>query len=292
MAETTNISWTDRTFNPWYGCTKVSPECANCYAEIGAKKLRSPDPEEAAESSSAKRLGVEWGDHAPRLPASDKVWEHPVNWNREAAAAGIRIKVFCASMADVFDKKADPSLRRRLFDLIVATPWLDWQLLTKRPELIREQLIEIGYWDRLPLPNVWLGFTAGDQRYFDLRWPIIREIPAVVRFCSYEPALGSIRLPADTQGQLDWLICGGETHAERYGGRAMSQDSARSIRNQCLRHGISFFFKQWGNWIPEGDSCEWYGKTSKVFQKKGHLLDGVEWKQFPEPRPITPLEAQ
>ena len=271
MAKETNISWCDCTFNPWIGCTKVSEECKYCYAEVIAAKPTIKTP---------------WGLGKPRRPASEEKWKEPINWNAEAVRSGVRKKVFCASMADVFDHEAPDGSRARLFDLIQSTPQLDWLLLTKRPQLIEGQLKEIGVWDLLPLPNVWIGFTAGDQENFDARWPIVREIPAVVRFCSYEPALGPITLTSDTAGELDWLICGGETHTEKYMGRAMDPSWAQSIRNQCLRKKISFFFKQWGNWIPDGGKHDWHGKTSDVFSQKVEILDGMEWKQFPTPKPF------
>jgi len=185
-------------------------------------------------------------------------------------------------MADVFDPEAPAESRARLFELIGKTPYLVWQLLTKRPDFIREQLQAIGVWDLLPLPNVWLGFSAGDQKNFDKRWPVIRDIPAVVRFCSYEPAIGPITLPFDTVGQLHWLICGGETHSEKYMGRSMEPAWAQGIRNQCVRNRIRFFFKQWGNWIPNDGIHDWFGKTSATFIEKGELLDGVMWQQFPK----------
>jgi protein gp37 len=269
MAKITNISWCDSTFNPWIGCTKVSEECRDCYAEITATK---------------PQIDISWGPGQPRRPASEQTWSEPVKWNAQAIRSGLRKRVFCASMGDVFDHEAPLGARARLFELIQATPQLDWLLLTKRPQLIEEQLKEIGVWDLLPMPNVWLGFSAGNQQNFDLRWPIMRKIPAVVRFCSYEPAIGPIVLPQDTVGELDWLICGGETHPEKYKGRKMERAWAEGIRDQCLRTGISFFFKQWGNWIPEGDTHDWYGKTSEVFNEKGHLLDLVEWAEFPAPK--------
>ena len=267
MANKTNISWCDCTFNPWFGCTKVSEECRHCYAEgIAAKpKINTP-----------------WGRGKLRRPASEESWGNPVKWNAEAVRSGVRKKVFCASMADVFDDEAPAGSRARLFDLIQATPQLDWLLLTKRPQLIEDQLQEIGVWNLLPLENVWLGFTAGDQENFDTRWPIIREIPAVVRFCSYEPAIGPITLPSDTVGQLHWLICGGETHLEKYMGRSMEPAWAQGIRNQCVRKQIRFFFKQWGNWMPSGGMHDWFGKTSATFIERGEILDGVMWQQFPK----------
>jgi protein gp37 len=269
MAKQTNISWTDHTFNPWIGCTKVSAECLYCYAESVARK---------------PAIQTEWGKGKLRRLASDDAWKDPLRRNEKAKRDGVRRKVFCASMADLFDPEAPEGSRAHLFKLIRETTNLDWLLLTKRPEFIREQLEEIGVWELLPLANVWIGFTAGDLENFNKRWPIVREIPAVVRFCSYEPALGPIILPPDTVDQLDWLICGGETHSEKYMGRKMETVWAQSIRNQCLKKKISFFFKQWGNWIPEGDKHDWYGKTSATFNEKGELLDGMEWKQVPSPR--------
>ena len=273
MAKTTNISWTDRTFNPWIGCTKVSEECRYCYAEDVARK---------------PTINVAWGPGKQRRPASEAKWRELVRWNQEAEKKGVRIKVFCASMADVFDKEAPPGALEQLFDTIRQTPHLDYQLLTKRPELIERLLRGIGVWDCLPLSNVWLGFTAGNQESFDKRWPLIRDTPAAVRFCSYEPALGPMLLPEDTQGRLHWFICGGETHPKKYEGRRMSPDWARSLRGQCARKGIAFFFKQWGNWIPQGDSVDWHGKTSGVFEQFGDILDGVHWSQFPNPNTSTP----
>ena len=270
MAKQTNISWCNHTFNPWIGCTKVSAECRDCFAE--------------AVAGSKPLIKTPWGPGKARRPASEQTWRDPVRWNAAAVHSGERKKVFCASMSDVFDHEAPAGARSRLFALIQSTPHLDWQLLTKRPERIREQLQEIGVWERLPLPNVWIGFSAGDQENFDKRWPIIRQIPAVVRFCSYEPAIGPIVLPADTVGQLDWLICGGETHQEKYMGRKMDPEWAQSIRDQCLRKGVSFFFKQWGNWIPEGDRHDWHGKTSARFGKEGEILGNLKWKQFPTPK--------
>ena len=269
MAINTNISWTDHTFNPWIGCAKVSEECRYCYAETVA--------------GSKPAIRTEWGKGKLRRPASEDAWKDPIRWNEKAEREGVRRKVFCASMADVFDPEAPVGSLERLFDLIRKTPHLDWLLLTKRPEFIRQLLMAIGVWKLLPLSNVWIGFSAGDQENFDKRWPIIREIPAVVRFCSYEPALGPLTLPADTVGNLDWLICGGETHAKRFMGRSMEPAWARGIRNQCVRKQIRFFFKQWGNWIPDGERHDWHGKTSATFIEKVELLDGVMWQQFPTP---------
>jgi protein gp37 len=157
----TKIEWADYTFNPWWGCSRVSAACDYCYAEAWAK-----------------RFGVLWGDDQERRPASDNYWREPLKWNRKAENAGVRRRVFCASMADVFEDKPGLDVpRTRLYRLILETPWLDWLLLTKRPENIR-RMVPVAWLD-LPHPtgtapgswpaNVWVGTTAENQRYAALR---------------------------------------------------------------------------------------------------------------------------
>lgn len=183
MAET-DIEWADFTFNPWAGCTKISPGCDHCYAEAWARRSGL----------------VEWGDH-PRHRTSEYYWKEPLKWNRRAG--GTRPRVFCASLADVFDNQVHPVWRADLFSLIDRTPNLDWLLLTKRPQNIASLIT--GSW---PKPNVWLGVTAENQEEADRRLPILKSIPAVVRFVSAEPLLGPIR--SGFEG-IDWVIVGGES---------------------------------------------------------------------------------
>jgi protein gp37 len=207
----------------------------------------------------------------------------PVRWDKRAQSEGVRLKVFSGSMCDIFDPEAPDEWRYRLFKLIEATPHLDWQLLTKRANQIRPALEKIGFWKKLPMPNVWLGFSAGAQRYFDLRWPIIRSIPALVRFVSYEPALGPLHLPEDVRGKLHWLIAGGETSMRRNGGRPMDPAWARSICQQCAALGVAFWFKQTGNWfMEENGEFRWHGKGSQFYRDHYELLDGEKKQQFPE----------
>ena len=269
--ENSNIAWCNHTLNPWTGCAKVGEECRNCYAEYLAR--------------TKPNINVPWGPGQPRKPASEEMWKQPIAWNEKARRAGVHARVFCASLADVFDAEAPAGLRERLFNVIGDTPHLDWLMLTKRAQLIKAQLQEIGALDLMPLPNVWIGVSAGDQVNFDKRWKYLREVPAVVRFCSYEPALGPIILPDDVQGRLDWLICGGETAPKKGEGRIMQPEWARTIRDQCAAMGVRFFFKQFGNWLLlPGGRREWHGKTSAIYARTGHLLDGVEWHQFPQPK--------
>lgn len=222
MAETTGIAWTDATFNPWRGCTKVSAGCANCYADTMSK--RNPGT-----------LGV-WGPNGTRVVAAESYWREPVKWNAAAEKAGERRRVFCASLADVFEDwdghvyqttgrplyisktggwlidAIGPSqhsklarlddVRRRLFALIDATPNLDWLLLTKRPENICKYWYPIitpeGVNDHVTLlrPNVWLGTSVEDQANADKRIPKLLECRnlAPVLFLSAEPLLGPIDL--------------------------------------------------------------------------------------------------
>ena len=234
MAETTNIAWTDHTFNPWEGCTNVSPGCDHCYAEARANRFKT----------------VVWGPHGERRRTSADYWRDPIRWQKKAAVFerdhGRRQRVFCASLADVFDNQVPPEWREDLWALIRQCPDLDWQLLTKRPQNIRKMLPTDwgdGY------PNVWLGATMESQEYFDQRWPILLRSAAVVRFVSYEPALGPLRIDA-TSVKPNWLICGGESGS---GARMMPPEWARDIRDQCASVGVSFFMKQMTKLAPIPD---------------------------------------
>jgi protein gp37 len=217
----TGIAWTDHTFNIAWGCTKVSPGCAHCYAE---------------DLSTRYGHGV-WGPNKPRRTFGPKHWGEPIAWNRAAAkACPERRRVFCSSMCDIFEDH--PTIAEellKLWPLIRETPWLDWQLLTKRAERIVECLPADwggGY------PNVWLGVSI-ETREYEWRVQALREAAARIRFVSYEPALGPLA-GIDLSG-VDWLIYGGESGAEF---RRDEEQWARDIREQCRREGVAFFFKQ------------------------------------------------
>jgi protein gp37 len=242
MAEKTEISWTDSTFNPWWGCSKVSPGCDHCYAEALDRRTG----------------GNHWGAGSIPKTLSVTNWTGPVKWNRQAMAAGTRRKVFCGSMCDVFDKNAPDFQRSRLFDLIRQTPWLDWLLLTKRAGNIQAMLP--GDWGN-GWDNVWLGITAEDRRHGLPRVDILRTIPAKVRFLSCEPLLEDLGT-IDLTG-IHWVIAGGESGS---GARTMRAEWARNIYQQCQAAGVSFFFKQHGGARGKG----------------GCLLDGVEVKEWPK----------
>jgi len=222
MGEKTAIAWCDHTFNPWIGCQKVSAGCDLCYAETLMDK---------------RYHRVEWGPHGARVRTSASNWRQPYRWAKAAKASGRRPRVFCASLADVFDNKAPAGARADLFHMIMDTPELDWLLLTKRPENIEKMMHPFWF-----PGNIWLGTTTEDQDAFDRRWEIMLELPAIVRFISYEPALGPLTTRKFPKSHLpDWLICGGESGP---GARMMEPAWARELRDECAEREVPFFMKQ------------------------------------------------
>jgi protein gp37 len=228
MGENSKIEWTDHTFNPWIGCQKVSPGCDHCYAE----------------AMMDTRYGrVKWGPHGERKRTSEANWRKPIAWDKAAAMRGVRARVFCASLADVFDNQVPREWRDDLWDLIAWTKELDWLLLTKRPQNITKMLPQ-GW----PWPNVWLGTTAEDQKHYDMRWKVLSAIPAKVRFISHEPSLGDVYdLRGNTNTLPDWIIMGGESGGDA---RDMPVERARGMREVCHISKIPFFFKQMAHKAP------------------------------------------
>lgn len=289
--ENSAIEWTDHTFNPWQGCIRVSPGCQHCYAE-----------------TLSNRWGKDiWGPGSKRERTSAAYWRKPLQWNKQAQKEGRRYKVFCASMADVFeDNEQVKSWRLDLFLLISNTPNLDWQILTKRPDVARE------FFEQRPgllLPNIWLGTSVENQEYADKRIPELLKIPAAVRFLSVEPLLGPVNLMKyllsgahKWRQDINWVIVGGESGP---GARPMHPEWARKIRDDCTAAGVAFFFKQWGehvgglgqriNWVSlhngaylcgDKNTYEWGdGVVSQKVGKHpaGRLLDGRTWDEFPAP---------
>jgi len=266
MAENSGIEWTHHTFNPWIGCTKISEACDHCYAAEWDKRYEG---------------GKHWGPTAPRRRTSDSNWRTPLKWNRIAGEKGIRLRVFCASLADVFDNKVDPSWRVDLFRLISETPHLDWLLLTKRPQNIHKMLPpDWGY----GYPNVWLGTTVEHQKAADKNILPLLNVPARIRFLSCEPLLGPISLShihADLRhiggpdyfdalrwsgSKIDWVITGGESGSHF---RPADADWFRALRDQCAAAGTAFLFKQWE------------GATQPIIKAKGRELDGVVHDGYP-----------
>lgn len=291
MSTDSKIEWTDHTFNAWWGCTKVHSGCANCYAE----------------TMDHRYGGDHWGKDNPRRMIVGE-WAKPAQWNAAAKAAGVRARVFCMSMGDLFedfdgpvldqlDRPVEmrqhpgrfwtvPLLRHRVFQIIEETPWLDWLLLSKRPENM-VGMVPVSWRDRFP-SNVMVGTSPCDQKTADVCIPALLEVPAR-RFLSVEPLLGPVNLGPvlgtecthegscqeedtganvcheceDYQTGIHWVIVGGESGA---GAREIKPEWVRSIRNDCNDSGVPFLFKQWG------------GVNKKL---TGRELDGRTWDEFP-----------
>jgi protein gp37 len=282
MAENSKIEWTDHTFNPWTGCTKVSPGCDHCYAEGWAKRSGA----------------VQWGD-SPRRRTTEANWRLPLKWNAQAEREGRRFRVFCASLADVFDNAAPSAWRQALMSLIVSTPRLDWLLLTKRIGNAKRMLSDASMHDNLlltandeyrPPANLWIGATIVNREELLRDAAKLKATPAAVRFWSVEPLLEDLGvIPRELMP--DWVIVGGESGP---GARPMSPDWARRLREQCAAAGVPFLFKQWGEWLPmlgqvegvavrqktttpDGWVMGWAGKKAA-----GRLLDDRTHDGFPQ----------
>lgn len=226
MGENSKIEWCQHTFNPWIGCTEVSPACDHCYA----RKMMD------------ERYGrVRWGAGEDRVRTSAANWQQPRKWDRQAKAAGSRPFVFCASLADVFDNEVDPLWRRDLFKLIEETPNLIWLLLTKRIGNVVKMCDPLAGNAVLPR-NAALGATLPNQEEYDrdrikLHDAAMRCGP-LFTFGSFEPMLGPIILDDYAP---DWIICGGESGR---GAREMDPQWARSLRDASARFELAFFMKQ------------------------------------------------
>lgn len=272
MGANSKIEWTTHTFNPWWGCLKISEACKNCYAEAWAKRV-------------GKQV---WGLDAERRQFGDAHWREPLKWNTAAAGSLVRPRVFCASMADVFEDRDDLlASRARLWELIEATPNLDWLLLTKRPG----NVLRLAGWGSAWPENVWLGTTVELQNRADELLPVLAEIPARVRFISAEPLLGPLEIKPWLGSVVNWVITGGES-----GPRARPASPAwfRGLLIQCMEKGVAFHFKQWGDWSPgiginlaahKASARKLAADGTPMFRvgKKlaGRLLDGSEWDGLP-----------
>lgn len=300
MSDQTNIEWADSTFNPFIGCTKVSPACDNCYAE---------------ELMDKRMHVVKWGAGQPRKRTSEANWKKPLQWNNkrfmECGACGwrgeceseligcggcgsihhlkdTRRRVFCASLADVFDNEVPSLWRQHLMSLIADTPNIDWLLLTKRignaARMLQESCEHDGRLmdssDRYkPRPNIWLGATICNQEEADRDIPKLLQVPAAVRFLSMEPLLSPVNIArwlvpwSHTDNRygirIDWVIVGGESG---HNARPMHPDWVRSLRDQCKSAGVPFHFKQWGEWLPD-----FYPASHMRMSEKSQFvnLDGI-----------------
>jgi protein gp37 len=293
--QNTKIEWAHHTFNPWWGCVKVSQGCANCYAERLDKRMNK---------------GEHWGPNSERKAMSAKYWSEPYKWDADARLRMQKQRVFCASMADVFEDHPEViHHRKRLFDLIESTPHLIWMLLTKRPENI-SKLITKSWSYKIP-SNAWFGTSVENQETTSRITELINQFgsnfgPQNKLFLSMEPLLGPVdlhkvkvfvanqwfyALPA-----IDWVIVGGESGPKA---RPMNPEWVRLIRDQCDRESIAFFFKQWGEWGPElkdggigllskkPDLERWMISVGAAYLYRngkalnGRELDGREWDGVP-----------
>ncbi len=283
------IEWTDETWNPVTGCTKVSAGCKNCYAErLATGRLKHLYPDGFGKVTT----------HPDRL-------DQPLRWKRPR-------RIFVCSMSDLFHEDVPTGFIYDIFAVMKRAPQHTFQVLTKRPERMGRYIKS-----RWPTPafenlhpNVWLGVSVEDQATADERIPLLLDTPAAVRFVSYEPALGPVEWLHKIQG-LDWLIAGGESGP---GARPSHPDWYRMARAACAAAGIAFMFKQWGEYAPPEDLSP--VAQNKAFECKralvnfegdhrpgpdtgtrqgfmwrvgkkaaGRLLDGREWSEFPEVKP-------
>lgn len=235
MSEKTGISWTSATMNFWKGCKMVSPGCANCYMFREMRRY-GLDPEEITRT---------------------KTWSNPKRWNKEAQDEKKSRLVFTCSWSDFFIEQADP-WRAAAWKVIKDTPWLQWQILTKRINRVGENLPEDwedGY------PNVWMGVSIENAAY-NWRADELRKIPARVRFISAEPLLASMK--GLNLENIHWLIAGGESGAEH---RKMDVSWVAELRDMCNKAKTAFYYKQEAGLFPS---------------KKPPLLDGRTWEEYPE----------
>lgn len=308
----TKIEWCDHTVNFWWGCTKVSPACAHCYAErfagfVGKRLFGQP---------------VKWGDGQPRAERLEAARKEALRIQAEAATFaqehGRRPRVFINSMSDWLDDQVPVEWLAYLLETLHLCPAVDFLLLTKRPENWQRRVesvlhyldrhdsfaqhtgglyVFLANWigvmggpQRFNPANLWIGTTVEDQERADQRIPLLLDIPAKVRFLSCEPLLGPVyfrlikRLMASFNSspygwhnwlrrRLHWVIAGGESG---HGARMSHPDWFRSLRDQCRDTGVPFFFKQWGEWNCAMTRCARIDKTAA-----GRLLDGREWNELP-----------
>ena len=214
MAANTSIEWTEASWNPVTGCSKVSPGCENCYAERMAIRLKA-----MGQKNYRNAFQVTLHEDALRIPES---WHKPK-------------KVFVNSMSDLFHEDVPLEFIEKVFDVMARTPHHIYQVLTKRSERMVELSTKLNWAE-----NIWLGVSVENQEYV-CRIDHLRKVDAIVRFISFEPLLDRIQ-HMSLKG-IDWAIVGGESGP---GARPMNPEWVREIRDKCVHEGVSFFFKQWG----------------------------------------------
>jgi protein gp37 len=250
----TKIEWTDRTWNPWWGCTKIAPECDHCYAATFASRALHTAHAGVAE-------GGEWTGEITR--GSPSVWQAPFKFPAGSL-------VFACSMSDFWHERVPLQWLDEALDVIEVTPDLTYQILSKRPGNIARKLSDLNR--RLP-DNVWLGATIGHSKSLPLLKPL-RRIEATVRFLSVEPLLVSVVPGLDLDG-IGWVIGGGESGRNA---RPCDPDWMRAVRDLCGENAVPFFLKQWGTWESNPTPPE---QELDPDAKGGASLDGRLWREFP-----------
>lgn len=243
MTQLSRIEWTEATWNPTVGCTKISPGCKNCYAESMAKRLQA--------------MGTTGYTNGFKLTALPERLEEPLRRKKPTV-------YFVNSMSDLFHKRVPDAYIEQVFDVIQHSPHHTFQILTKRAERLA------SFFKKRDVPfNAWLGTSVEDQKYGVPRIHHLRKINSRIRFLSVEPLLEDV-------GKLDltdihWVIVGGESGPKA---RPMKLEWVESIQQQCKKQSVQFFFKQWGGWGADGK------RRSK--KANGRLLDGRTWDDMPE----------
>ncbi|MDR2971767.1 MAG: phage Gp37/Gp68 family protein [Bacteroidales bacterium] len=239
--KTTKIEWTEATWNPSVGCSKVTAGCKNCYAEVMARRLQAMG-----------MAGYEDGFKFKILPER---LHQPVSVKKPT-------KFFVNSMSDLFHEKMPFEFLDKIFEVIASTPQHHYQILTKR-----EHILQRYFSERVAPKNVWLGVTV-EHKQTKHRIDILRNIEVPVRFVSIEPLIGDVgNLNLDG---IHWVIVGGESGVSA---RPMNPEWVINIKKQCAEQKVAFFFKQWGTWGEDGV------KRSK--KENGSILLGKEWKEEP-----------
>ena len=238
------IEWTEQTWNPVTGCTKISPGCKFCYAEVMAQRLQ-------AMGAAGYARGFELTLHEERL-------HQPLRRRKPTV-------YFVNSMSDLFHEDVPEAFIERVMAVAQRTPHHTYQILTKRAERLPR-----FFGQRAVPTNVWLGVSVEDRRYGLPRIDHLRQVAARVRFLSVEPLLENLG-PMNLAG-IHWVIVGGESGPNA---RPMRQEWALAIRDQCEAAGVAFFFKQWGGWGADG--------VRRAKHANGRLLAGRTWDAYPEP---------
>jgi len=295
MGDKTKIEWTDATWNPIRGCSRVSEGCRNCYAESVAARFSGPGLPYAG-LATFKDGDARWTGEVRLI---EKHLEDPLRWKEPR-------KIFVNSMSDLFHPGVKPEWLADIFDVMARAPRHTYQILTKRPERMLQVLeaaddfdvalaFKQTYGQAWAPRNWWFGVSIEDQETANHRLPILARCPGQVRFVSYEPAIGPVSFVEAMGGNFkgpsafDWIICGGESGPNA---RPLKPSWARAARNACQARGIPFFFKQWGEWAPFGivdaqvTVLDIGVPPEKLWRlgkgRAGALLDGREWKEFPQ----------